>query len=35
MQALGTQRIKKHKVEDETSAETWMSSKKQHEINSW
>jgi len=33
--ALGTEHMKKRKVDDETNAETWTPSKKRREMNAW
>jgi len=33
--ALGTELVKKRKVDEETNAETWMPSKKRREMNAW
>jgi hypothetical protein len=33
--ALSTELVKKRKVDEETNAETWMPSKKRHEMNAW
>jgi len=33
--ALGTEIVKKRKVDEETNAETWTPSKKRREMNAW
>jgi hypothetical protein len=32
---LGTELVKKQKVDEKTNAETWKQSKKRHKMNSW